>query len=103
MGVKWLKKETGNFKQRRREVGDVVIYCLSEQSVIIVNEKHIFPYYMLLQSWHIRNKKPFRAMLRTMSSRRDLTLIGAHIIANEYGISATYVTKESIPHSLRVS
>lgn len=103
MGVKWLKKETGNFRQRRREIGEVAVYYLSKQAVIIGDERGVTPYYILLQSWQERNKKPFQNLMRTISNRKSLTFMEVQLMASRYGVQAGSATSASIPPALRVS
>lgn len=103
MGVRWLKKETGNFRQRRREIGEVAVYYLSKQAVIVGDERRALPYYILLQSWQDRNKKPFQNLVRTISSRKNLTFMEVQIMANRYGVQIGSASSESIPPGLRIS
>lgn len=97
-----MKKETGNFRQRRREIGEVAVYYLSKQAVIIGDERGVTPYYILLQSWQDRNKKPFQNLIRTISNRKSLTFMEAQQMASRYGVQAGSVTSASIPPALRV-
>ena len=101
MGVRWLKKETDNFNQRRREIGDVVVYFISKQAIVVGNERYEVPYYILLQSWQDRDKKPFQNLVRTIKSRESLTFMEVQLLANRYGVHISSASSASIPSSLR--
>lgn len=103
MGVKWLKKETEKYNQRRREIGEVAIYFISKQAVIIGDERRGLPHYILLQSWQDRNKKPYQNLIRTIKARKNLTFMEVQSLANRYGVHISSASAQSIPAALRQS
>lgn len=104
--VKWLKiDKQDKTRRRRQEIGQVAIYYISKQAIIIGDERKYKPlsHYILLQSWQDRNKKPYQNMLRKLQSTKSLTLMQAQLIANSYGVHISAVSEQSIPKELRVN
>jgi hypothetical protein len=104
--VKWLKiDKQDKTRRRRQEIGQVAIYYISKQAIIIGDERKCksLSHYILLQSWQDRNKKPYQNMLRKLQSTKGLTLMQAQLIANSYGVHISAVSEQSIPKELRVN
>ena len=104
--VKWLKiDEQDKTRRRRQEIGQVAIYYISKQAIIVGDRQRrkSLSHYILLQSWQDRNKKPYQNMLRKLRNTKDLTFMQAQLIANSYGVHISAVSEQSIPKELRVN
>lgn len=89
----------------KRKIGSVDIYFLSAESIAVAQErKSIYgdlSSYILLQSWHERNKAPFRRFRRQLLQRNDLTFTDIQLLAGRYNVQVTTVSREIVPAQFR--
>lgn len=92
-------------KIHRRTVGDVVIYFLAEESIAVAREQKTqygdMSSYILLQSWHDRNKAPFRRLKRHLMRQNNLTFIDIQMLANRYSVQVSTVSSQIVPSQFR--